>query len=126
MRAQLRGLRDGEGNLIFTRSMQEGSSYFLDGEQMYFPRNGCWDVTQAHLILGEWEKLVWSLRQDITYDVFDQGVIQDATGATVYNLMQQDMVALRAVMRIGWQVPNPINRLQETLANRYPFAALIP
>ena len=78
------------------------------------------------MILGEWDKLVWSLRQDITYDIFDQAVIQDATGAIVYNLAQQDMVALRAVMRIGWQVPNPINRLQETEANRYPFAALIP
>jgi hypothetical protein len=44
----------------------------------------------------------------------------------VYNLAQQDMVALRAVMRIGWQVPNPINRVEETEANRYPFALLIP
>jgi len=126
MRARLRGLRDGEGNLIFTKSMQEGSSYFLDGEAMHFPRNGCWDVAQAHMILGDWSKLVWSLRQDITYEVFDQGVIQDATGAIVFNLMQQDMVALRAVMRIGWQVPNPINRLEETEADRYPFAVLIP
>lgn len=126
MRARLRGLRDADGNLIFTRSMQDGTPYALDGEPMYFPRNGCWDVAQAHMILGEWSKLVWSLRQDITYDVFDQAIIQDATGAIVYNLAQQDMLALRAVMRIGWQVPNPINRLQETEANRYPFAALIP
>jgi len=126
MRARLRGLRDADGNLIFQKSMQEAGSYFLDGEAMYFPRNGCWDVTQAHMILGEWEKLVWSLRQDITYDIFDQAVIQDATGAIVYNLAQQDMVALRAVMRLGWQVPNPINRLQTTEADRYPFAALIP
>jgi len=126
MRARLRGLRDADGNLIFTKSMQEASSYFLDGEPMYFPRNGCWDVAQAHMILGEWDKLVWSLRQDITYDIFDQAVIQDATGAIVYNLAQQDMLALRAVLRIGWQVPNPINRLEETAADRYPFAALIP
>ena len=126
MRARLRGLRDADGNLLFTRSMQEGSPYALDGQAMHFPRNGCWDVTQAHLILGEWSKLVWSLRQDITYDIFDQAVIQDATGAIVYNLAQQDMLALRAVMRIGWQVPNPINRLQETEADRYPFGVLIP
>jgi len=126
MRARLRGLRDADGNLIFQKSMQEAGSYFLDGQPMYFPRNGSWDVAQAHMILGEWDKLVWSLRQDITYDIFDQAVIQDATGAIVYNLAQQDMVALRAVMRIGWQVPNPINRLETTAADRYPFAALIP
>ena len=126
MRARLRGVRDADGNLIFTRSMQEGSSYFLDGEPMSFPRNGCWDVAQAHMILGDWSKLVWSIRQDITYDIFDQAIIQDASGAIVYNLAQQDMLALRAVMRLGWQVPNPINRIQETEADRYPFAALIP
>jgi len=126
MRARLRGLRDADGQLLFTKSMQEGSRYDLDGQPMHFPRNGCWDVAQAHMILGEWSKLVWSLRQDMTFEIFDQGIIQDATGATVYNLMQQDMVALRAVMRIGWQVPNPINRLQETEADRYPFGVLIP
>jgi len=41
-------------------------------------------------------------------------------------LAQQDMVALRAVMRLGWQVPNPINRIEEDADERYPFAALIP
>lgn len=126
MRAKLRGLRDADGNLIFTRSMQDGSAYALDGEAMYFPRNGSWDATQAHMILGDWRQLVYSIRQDLTFKIFSEGVVQDSAGNIVYNLMQQDMVALRAVMRIGWQVPNPINRLQETEANRYPFAALIP
>ena len=126
MRARLRGLRDADGQLLFTRSMQEGTPYALDGEPMYFPRNGSWDVAQAHMILGDWNQLVFTIRQDITYKIFDQAIIQDAAGNIVYNLAQQDMVALRAVMRVGWQVPNPINRLQETEADRYPFAALIP
>ena len=126
MRARLRGLRDADGGLIFSRSMQDASPYMLDGQPMYFPRNGCWDVAQAHLILGDWQQLVFSLRQDITYKLLTEAVIQDAAGNIVYNLAQQDMVALRAVMRIGWQVPNPINRLEETEADRYPFAALIP
>ena len=126
MRAKLRGLRDADGNLIFSTSMQGATSYALDGEPLYFPRNGCWDVAQAHMIVGDWSQLVYSVRQDVTYKITDDAVIQDAAGNIVYNLFQQDMVALRAVMRIGWQVPNPINRLQETEADRYPFAALIP
>ena len=126
MRARLRGLRDADGTLLFTRSMQEATNYFLDGSPMLFPRNGCWDVAQAHLILGDWQQLVYSMRQDITYKITDVGVIQDASGAIVYNMFQQDMVALRAVMRLGWQVPNPINRLEEDEDDRYPFGALIP
>jgi HK97 family phage major capsid protein len=126
MRARLRGLRDADGNLIYTRSMQDGTPYMLDGEPIIFPRNGCWDVAQAHMLLGDWTQLVYSIRQDITYKLLTEAVIQDAAGNIVYNLAQQDMVALRCVMRVGWQVPNPINRLQETEADRYPFAALIP
>jgi hypothetical protein len=38
--------------------------------------------------------------------------------------MQNDMVALRAVMRLGWEIPNPINALQPTAAVRCPFAIL--
>jgi len=34
------------------------------------------------------------------------------------------MVALRVVMRLGFQLPNPINRVNATAATRYPFAYL--
>ena len=44
----------------------------------------------------------------------------------MYNLAQQDMVALRAVFRVAWQVPNPINRVNENSSTRYPFSALVP
>ena len=42
----------------------------------------------------------------------------------VVNLPQQDMVALRLVFRVGWEVANPINYDQQTEASRYPFAVL--
>ena len=126
MRGKLRGLRDANGQLIFSNSMQGSTPYGLDGEPMYFPRNGSWDVAQAHMLVGDWSQLVYSIRQDLTWKILTEAVIQDAGGNIVYNLAQQDMVAIRAVMRIGWQVPNPINRLQSTEADRYPFAALIP
>ena len=126
MRARLRGLRDADGGLIFSRSVQDAGSYMLDGEPMYFPRNGCWDVTQAHMILGDWSQLVYSIRQEMTYKVLTEAIIQDAAGNIVYNLPQQDMVALRCVMRLGWQVPNPINRDNAVAATRYPFASLVP
>jgi len=53
-----------------------------------------------------------------------EAVLQDAAGNIVYNLAQQDMVALRAVMRLGFALPNPINRMQPTAASRFPFATL--
>ena len=70
--------------------------------------------------------MVYSSRQDVSFKLFTDGVIQNSDGTIAYNLLQQDMVALRAVMRLGWQLPNPINGLQTEESKRYPFAILKP
>jgi hypothetical protein len=57
-------------------------------------------------------------------EMFDTGVITDASNVIQFNLMQQDMVALRVIARFAWAVPNPVNRQQQTTASRYPFFAL--
>lgn len=127
MRASLRGLRTQDGIPIFTRTMQDKTRYELDGEPILFPRNGAVDPALSLMISGDWKQLVYAIRKDITTKLLTEAVIQDpATGDIVYNLAQQDMVALRVVMRLGWQVPNPINRLQQIEALRYPFAVLTP
>jgi len=53
-------------------------------------------------------------------------VIDDGAGNILFNLAQQDMVALRVVMRLGWALPNPVNRVNPNAATRYPFAILEP
>ena len=74
-------------------------------------------------IVGDWTQLVYAIRQDITFKIFDSGVIQDpSSGDIKYNLIQNDMVALRAVMRLGWEIPNPINAYNANLDNAFPFA----
>ena len=124
MRAKLRGLRDDNGQPLFKADMQTGTNYTLDGSTMVFPNNGAFDKTQALMISGDFNQLVYSIRQDLTYKIFTEGVVQNADGSIAYNLMQNDMVALRAVMRLGWEIPNPINAIQPTAASRCPFAIL--
>lgn len=135
MRGKLRGVRekvyDGSGVLnlgapIFTNSMQSANSYNLDGQPIYFPTDGVINPATALLFTGQWDQLVWAMRQDVTYKVLDQAIIQDGAGNIVYNLAQQDMVALRVVMRLGFSLPNPINRVNQTEATRLAFAALVP
>lgn len=87
--------------------------------------NGAWDKAKASMIVGDFTQAVYAIRQDITYKVLDQAVIQDpSTGDILYNLAQEDMVALRVVMRMGWEIPNPINALQPDESVRFPFAAI--
>lgn len=122
-RGKLRNVRATGGEPIFQPSMTERGRYTLDGAPIDFPLNGAISATYWD-IAGQWDQLVYALRQDITYKVLDQAVIQDAGGNIIYNLAQQDMVALRAVMRLGFALPNPINRVNETAATRCAFAAL--
>ena len=127
MRAKLRGLKDLNGNPIFKTDMQGATPYALDGSPMYFPRNGAFDTAKALMFAGDWSKLVYSIRQDITFKIFDQGVVQDPSdNSIVYNLMQNDMVALRAVMRLGWEIPNPKTAYNDTLSKYCPFAVYAP
>lgn len=127
MKAKLRGLRDANGQPLFNSSMQETTRYELDGSEIQFPRNGAIDAAQSLMISGDWSQLVWAVRQDVTYKILTEATIYDTNGTSIlYRLAQQDMVALRAVMRIGWQLPNPINRVQSVEANRYPFGILLP
>lgn len=113
-KSKLRGLRDTNKQPIFLHSMQDSTRYTLDGVPIQFPENGSFMDNIAQLVVGNFSQAVYSIRQDITVKILDQGVIQDpVTKEIVYNLAQQDMIALRVVFRMGWALPNPATRLNE-------------
>lgn len=121
-RGAMRSIKDDASRPIFVTDMQGATRYGLDGAPMYFPENGSFNSSIAQMIVGNWQQLVYSIRQDITVKILDQGVIQDPESKDiVYNLAQQDMVALRVVMRLGWALPNPATRLNPDRSN-VPFA----
>ena len=125
MRAKLRSLRDEVGNPIFLRSMQAAAQYDLDGIPLTFPMNGAWDEDEALMITGDFSQLVFSIRQDVTYKVLTEATIVDpTTREVVYSLAQQDMVALRAVLRLAWEIPNPVSAYRSDLQTYSPFAVL--
>jgi hypothetical protein len=102
------------------------SPTMVNGAPVTYPMRGLWPsgTGTVQAVAGDFNNLVLGVRQDMTFKLLDQAVIQDASGNIVYNLAQQDMVALRLVFRAGWQVSNPINSDQPTEASRYPFATL--
>ena len=123
-RAYLRGIVDNNGQPLFRNGMTGGTAYQLDGQRIEFPRNGSMSNDGPLLIAGDWDKLVYAIRQDMTVTKTNTGVITDETGKVVYNLYQQDMTALRFVMRLGWALPNAVNAMG--IADGYPFAVLNP
>lgn len=118
LKGKFRMLTDTTGQPIKGTEIDSLPKAFLD--------NGAWDKTKSVLIAGDFSQAVYAIRQDVTYKVLTEAVIQDpSNGDILYNLAQDDMVALRVVMRLGWEIPNPVNALNET-AKRFPFANLKP
>lgn len=118
IKGQFRMMLDTSGQPIAGTEIGDLPKFYVD--------NGAWDKDKAMMVVGDFSQAVYSIRQDITYKILDQAVIQDpSTGNILYNLAQEDMVALRVVMRLGWEIPNPINATNPDEATRFPFASIV-
>lgn len=95
----------------------------IDGNPILYTMRGLWP-SNTRLFTGDFSQFVLGVRKDVTFEMFREGVIQDNSGAIVFNLLQQDMSAMRVTFRAGWQVANPINYEKQTEAARYPVGVL--
>lgn len=99
----------------------------LYGRSLAEVENGSWPMdAELGLIGGEFNKAIIGLREDITFRVFEEGVIQNPDGSIAVNLMQQDSVALRVVMRLGYALANPVTVMVSDPKARFPFVGLKP
>lgn len=125
VRAALRGIKDDNSRPIFVSDMQGATAYALDGAPLYFPKNGGFNSDIAQMIAGDWTKAVYAIRSDMDVRLFSEGVVQDENGNIVYNLMQNDMIALRVTFRFGWAVPNPASAIDPSRV-KCPFSIIEP
>ena len=118
LKGKFRMMLDTTGQPLNTTEIGSIKREFMD--------NGVWDKTKSTLVVGDFTQAVYAIRQDVSYKVLTEAVIQDPSdGSILYNLAQDDMVALRVVMRLGWEIPNPVNAENET-ETRFPFASIKP
>jgi HK97 family phage major capsid protein len=124
-RGALRKLRDANGVKLLDIANSE-----YEGAGIRYAMDGLWpDVTAlsaARMVAGDFTKGVIGIRKDITYEIFREGVITDNSTPPqiIFNLMQQDMVAMRVTFRVAWQVANPISYANTNAGTRYPFGVL--
>jgi HK97 family phage major capsid protein len=123
LRRRLRSARDAQGQLLMDVN---GGVNNIWGLPTQYPMAGLWPsgASAAEVFALQTRNFVLGVRQDFTVTFHTEGVITDNTGAVIYNLMQQDMSAIRVVFRAGWSSINPINYTQGVEANRYPAAVL--
>lgn len=126
LKSTLRGLRCTTNEPIYQPFTATTPASVYSVPTQFVPL-GVWNAADALAICGDWNNAVYAMRQDITIQRFDTGVISDDSGVVVYNLLQQDMIAVRAVMRLAWQVANPIDIDRQDSARTYfPFSVLTP
>lgn len=120
-KARLRGARATDGQKL----MDLGNNT-IEGSPVRYVMPGLWPTGSgsAELFAGDWTQQILGVRQDFTYKMLSEAALFDNTGTLIYNLPQQDMVAMRIVFRVAWQTANPINYEQGTEASRYPVAVL--
>ena len=123
----LRGARATDGQKI-----ADLSENTIEGQRVAYAMRGLWPQQGteagssgvAEVIAGDWVQGILGTRQDITYKILDQAVIQDNTGAIIFNLAQQDMVAMRVVFRCAFQVANFPTRENMDTEAIYPFGVM--
>jgi HK97 family phage major capsid protein len=108
LKAALRGLRaTSSGVLLFQPSLQAGMPGTLYGENITYARNAAINTALAVLIMGDWSTAVIGMRQEIRIQMLDQAVFTNPDGTVAISLAEQDMVALRCYMRLGFGLANP-------------------
>lgn len=84
----------------------------VNGEKLYslpigFVRKAAaWDKDKADLICGEWRFALIGLRQGIEYEILKEATLQSVTmeDGSPLSLAENNMIALKATMRIGFLV----------------------
>lgn len=127
LRRKLRAARNVSGDKTDPGRVT-GDLNTLDGSTISYPMRGWWPsaASSVRVFAGDFAgQFMVGVREDITLKILTEAVIQDNTGAIVYNLAQQDMIALRVKFRVGWQVANTLNNDNTDAATRYPAGALL-
>jgi HK97 family phage major capsid protein len=100
--AALYSMADDSGRPLYLTSLSEGVTGGLLGVPIYPTR--AWNVAGANMLPGDYNYSIVGLRQDITWDTSNDGVITDATGKVVLSAFQDDMTIIRAYARIAYAI----------------------
>lgn len=129
LRRKLRAARNTQGDKV-DQGRVSGDLSSIDGMPVEYAMRGSWTTgggggTNVRAIAGDWSQFIVGVRDDIRLKISNDSVIQDNTGAIVYNAFQQDLTILRVTFRVGWQVANTINNDNTNASTRYPAAAMM-
>jgi HK97 family phage major capsid protein len=117
MRSTLRGQKDANGAAVYNPAEGAGQFGSIWGVPLGFPL--AWNKATADAIAVDRAGVMLGVRQDVTIKL-----LTEATLTGFGNLAEKDSVAVRAVMRVAFQIANPVSI--DAGARAYPVSALTP
>jgi HK97 family phage major capsid protein len=100
----------------------------VEGVPFEYAMQGLWPsgASAAEVVAGDFQQGIIAIREDISAKLLTEAVITDNSvpPQIIYNLPQQDMIALRLTLRVAWTVSNRVNWKEAVEANRWPWAVL--
>lgn len=112
MRSRLRGLRDTNGQFIYSDLANGTAAEQVYGADIAYVSNGAWSEaadTGAYAVAVDASRCVVGVRSDMDYKVLTEATVDGV------NLAESDMVALRVKMRLGWALNKGVNALGGTV-----------
>lgn len=106
VKSVLRGVRDANGALLLGFDQVNNVNVpTLYGVPIVWQ---LLDDDVIDFITGDWTKLIIGVRQDIRYDLSNDGVIADSAGKVIVSAFQDDQVLMRVYMRLGCVLAKPV------------------
>lgn len=119
IRPYFRNLRDKNGTLLYGTSLQNAVPVdSVYGVPVHYVTSGIWDKTKAVAVMGDAKYAVLGIRSQLESKMLDQATVGDI------NLAEQDAIALRMKIRLGFIILAPKGLGQS--ATPFPFAVLAP
>ena len=99
----LRKLRDANGNMLYVSGTDQNELYSIPID---FSRNGSWDKKKAEIFAGDFSKALVGIRDGIDYQILTEATLQGTVDEDQkpISLAEQDLVAIKATMRLGFLV----------------------
>jgi HK97 family phage major capsid protein len=116
-KSSLRGQVSTTNVPVYLPEQGAGSFGSIYGVPLSYPMG--WDGTKADALAVDRMGAMIGLRQDVSIKI-----LEEASLTGFGNLAEKDSIAVRAVMRVGFQIANPVT--VETGEQQYPVAALTP
>jgi HK97 family phage major capsid protein len=118
--SKIRTLKDGDGRYLFNPLAGDGEFGTINGypveliEAAPTYASTLTGVNKPIIMFGDFKRgVAYGEKSDIRLKLLDQATITDVDGETPINLAEQDLLAIRAVQRVGMKVtlPGALHRL---------------